>query len=80
MSIRNRCNIKDSKLSDSKIITINIVGELLTIDSEKTIFSLLRREYKSLFPSLVDKTRFNRTKRNLHLLIFKIREYIFEFM
>lgn len=34
MSIRNRRNIKDSKLSDSEIIAISIVGELLTIDSE----------------------------------------------
>ena len=36
-SIRNRRNIKDSKLSDSEIITISIFGELLTtIDSEKS--------------------------------------------
>ena len=31
ISIRNRRNIKESKLSDSEIITISIVGELLTI-------------------------------------------------
>ena len=41
ISIRNRRNIKDSKLCDSEIITISIVGELLTIDSEKAFFSLL---------------------------------------
>ena len=46
IGIRNRRNIKDSKLSDSEIITISIVGELLTIDSEKSFFSLLKREYK----------------------------------
>ena len=78
ISIRNRRNIKDSKLSDSEIITISIVGELLTIDSEKLFFSLLKREYKTLFLRLVDRTRFNRTKRNLHLVISKIREYISE--
>jgi hypothetical protein len=33
--IKERRNIKDSMLSDSEIITIGIVGELLTIDSEK---------------------------------------------
>ena len=48
MSISNRRNINDSKLSDSEIITISIVGELLTIDSEKALFSLLKREYKNL--------------------------------
>lgn len=77
-SIRNRRNIKDSKLSDSEIITISIVGELLTIDSEKSFFTLLKREYKSLFPKLGDRTRFNRTKRNLQSVISKIREYISE--
>ena len=78
MSIKNRRNIKDSKLYDSEIITISIVGELLTIDSEKSFFSLLKREYKSLFPSLGDRTRFNRTKRNLHSVISKIIEYVSE--
>ena len=75
IGIRNRRNIKDSKLSDNEIITISIVGELLTIDSEKSFFSLLKREYKELFPRLGD-----RTKRNLHLVISKIRGYISEFM
>ena len=80
MSISNRRNINDSKLSDSEIITISIVGELLTIDSEKALFSLLKREYKNLFPKLGDRTRFNRTKRNLHWVISKIRDYISSFM
>ena len=75
IGIRNKRNIKDSKLSDNEIITIRIVGELLTIDSEKSFFSLLKREYKELFPRLGD-----RTKRNLHLVISKIRGYISEFM
>ncbi len=57
ISIRNRRNIKDSKLSDSEIITISIVGELLTIDSEKAFFSLLSRDYTRLFPYLGDRTR-----------------------
>jgi len=76
IDIRNRRNIKDSKLSDSEIIAISIVGELLTIDSEKSFFGLLNREYKFLFPRLGDRTRFNRTKRNLHAVIKEIREYI----
>ncbi len=80
ITIRNRRNIKDSKLSDSEIIAISIVGELLTIDSEKAFFSLLNREYKYLFPNLGDRTRFNRTKRNLHSVIKEIREYISLYM
>ena len=44
------------------------------------VHSLLKKEYKELFPRLGDRTRFNRTKRNLHLVISKIRGYISEFM
>jgi hypothetical protein len=79
ISIKNRRNIKDSKLSDSEIITISIVGELLTIDSEKAFFSLLKREF-SLFPNLGDRSRFNRTKRNLHSVIDNIRVHLSHFM
>ena len=49
MTISNRRNIKDSELSDSEIVTISIVGELLTIDSEKALFNSLKREYKIYF-------------------------------
>lgn len=80
ITVSNRRNIKDSKLSDSEIITISIVGELLTIDSEKAFFSLLKKEYKNLFPKIGDRTRFNRTKRNLYWVISKIREHISLFM
>ena len=41
--IKERGNIKDAILSDSEIITISIVGELLTIDSEKACLGLCRR-------------------------------------
>jgi hypothetical protein len=75
IGIRNRRNIKDNKLSDSEIITISIVGELLTIDSERAFFSLLKREYKDLFPRLG-----NRTKIFLHAIIIRTREYISMFM
>lgn len=80
INVSNRRNIKESKLSDSEIITISIIGELLTIDSENAFFNLLKREYKTLFPNLGDRTRFNRTKRNLNWVISKIREYISTFM
>lgn len=40
--ISNRCNIKDSIMSDSEIITISIIGEFLTIDSEKAWFGFCK--------------------------------------
>ncbi|MDU1404073.1 MAG: IS982 family transposase, partial [Clostridium sp.] len=62
--IKNRRNISDSKLSDSEIISISIVGEAITVDSEKAWFYFVKKNFKDLFPNICDRTRFNRTKRN----------------
>ena len=74
-SIKNRRNISESKLSDSEIITISLVGEALTIDSEKAWFYFVKKNYKDLFPDICDRTRFNRTKRNLYKSILEIQKY-----
>lgn len=73
-NIVNRCNINDSILSDSEIITICIVGELLTIDSEKAWLGFCKKNMRDLFPRFCDRTRFNRTRRNLHAVIEEIRK------
>lgn len=74
-SIKNRRNISDSKLSDSEIISISIVGEAITVDSEKAWFYFVKKNFKDLFPNICDRTRFNRTKRNLYLVIKEIQKY-----
>lgn len=74
--IKERRNIKDAILSDSEIITISIVGELLTIDSEKAWFGFCRRNLRDLFPKFCDRTRFNRTRRSLHSVIDEIRKQL----
>lgn len=70
--VRERRNIKASKMSDSEIITISVVGELLTINSEKAWFNFCKKNFKDLFPRFCDRSRFNRTRRAL----FKIIELI----
>mgnify|MGYP001218780365 FL=1 len=74
--IRKRRNIKDAILCDSEIITIRIVGELLMIDSEKSWLTFVKRNFKDLFPRMYDRTRFNRTRQNLHAIIEAIRKYM----
>ena len=74
-NIKNRRNISDSKLSDSEIISISIVGEAITIDSEKAWFFFVKKIFKDLFPNIGDRTRFNRTKRNLFMVIKEIQKY-----
>ena len=70
-SIKNRRNILESKLSDSEIITISIV-EALIIDSEKAWFYFVKNNLRDLFPNICDRTRFNKTKRNLYKVILEI--------
>ena len=73
--IKSRRNILESKLSDSEIITISIVGEALTIDSEKAWFYFVKKNFQDLFPNICDRTRFNKTKRNLYKVILEIQKY-----
>jgi hypothetical protein len=73
-NIKNRRNINDSILSDSEIITISIIGELLTIDSEKAWLGFCKRNLRDLFPRMCERSRFNRTRRSLHAVIEEIRK------
>lgn len=74
--IKNRRNIETALLHDSEIITISIVGELLTIDSEKAWLGFCRRNFSDLFPHFCHRTRFNRTRRGLFQIIELIRAEI----
>jgi hypothetical protein len=62
------------KLSDSEVITMEIVGEFLGIDTDKGIYSYFKRHYTEWFPSLpeVHRTTFLRQAANL----WKVKEAI----
>jgi hypothetical protein len=55
------------KLSDSEVITIEVVGEFLGIDTDKGIYEFFRRHYGEWFPALceVHRTTFLRQAANL---------------
>ncbi len=78
--IKNRRNINTSIMSDSEIITIAIVGELMTIDSEKSWLGFCRKNLKELFPKFCNRTRFNRTRRFLFRVIELIRKKLTEIL
>ncbi len=40
------------ELSDSEVLTIEIVGEFLGIDAEKGLYTYFRRHYGEWFPAL----------------------------
>ena len=60
------------KLSDAEVITIEIVGEFLGIDTDKAIYLFFRRHYGEWFPTLgeVHRSTFARQAANL----WKIKE------
>ena len=64
-SIRERKNKARAKMSDSEIMTIALTGELMGIDSETAWYNFTKKNYSDLFPSMCDRTRYNRTKRDL---------------
>lgn len=69
--IKNRRNIDKAIMSDSEIITLSLVGELLSIDSEKSWFSFCTRNLKDLFPEFCTRTRFHRTRKSLYKVMSK---------
>lgn len=61
-------------MSDSKIITWSIYGDLLGIDSENACYSFVKRNILYLFPKICYRTRFNRTRRALLQMTKLIRQ------
>jgi hypothetical protein len=55
------------ELSDSEVLTIEIVGEFLGIDADKGLYTYFRRHYGEWFPALkrVHRTTFTRQMANL---------------
>jgi hypothetical protein len=64
------------KLSDAEVLTIEIVGEFLGIDTDKAIHLFFRRHYAEWFPALrkVHRTTFARQAANL----WKIKERLWQ--
>jgi hypothetical protein len=66
----------DPKLSDSEVITMEIVGEFLGIDTDKGIYTYFKRHYRGWFPKLaeVHRTTFTRQAANL----WKVKEKLWQ--
>jgi IS5 family transposase len=73
-SIKKRKNKETAKLSDSEILTIALTGETLGVDSETAWYSFVRKNYSELFPNMCDRTRYNRTRRDLSRVTEMLRQ------
>jgi hypothetical protein len=64
------------KLSDAEVLTIEIIGEFLGLDTDKAIHLFFRRHYAEWFPALreVHRTTFARQAANL----WKMKERLWQ--
>jgi hypothetical protein len=64
------------KLSDSEVLTIEVVGEFLGMDTDEAIFRYFREHYGEWFPALrlIHRTTFARQAANL----WKIKEHLWQ--
>jgi hypothetical protein len=54
-----------SAFSDSEVITLTLLAELLGLDEETAFLGYVRRNHLALFPQLPERTRYNRRRRQL---------------
>lgn len=63
---------RKAKMSDLQVMALAIAAESACIDSENWLYSKLRTDYRSRFPELIDRTRFNRRRRQLQERIVEL--------
>ena len=68
------------ELNDSEVLTIEITGEFLGIDTEKDLFAYFRRHYGEFFPALkeVHRTTFTRQASNLWVAKERLWQHLLE--
>ena len=61
-------------LSDSEVMTMEITGEYLGIDTDKGLWIYFKEHWLELFPKIGDRTTFTRQAANLHWVKQKLQE------
>jgi hypothetical protein len=66
------------KLSDSEVLTMEIVGEYLSIDTDKGLYAYFRNHYAEWFPALreIHRTTFSRQMANLWVAKERLWRYL----
>lgn len=68
------------KMSDCEVITLSVLCESIGIDSENYLFGKLNSDHFKDFPNLIHRSRFNRRRKRLGDLIFKLTQRISSLM
>lgn len=64
-AVKRRSQYGRIELSDSEVLTLSVMQEALSMDSEESFFRFIRRNYLYLFPHLVSRDRYNRRRTAL---------------
>lgn len=59
--------------TDSEVITLTLVAELLELDAETRFLAYVQRNHRTLFPLLPERSRYNRRRRQLIEVTNRIR-------
>jgi len=65
IEIQRRKNKDTAVMSDSEVLAIGVLGDMLGIDSENALVPFVKKNLKALFPNMCERSRFNRLRRNL---------------
>lgn len=65
-----------SKMPDIELITIAVLAESLSMDSENWLFSKLKKEYSAQFPNLIDRSNYNRRRKKLVPYLSLVGEWV----
>ena len=71
--IKHRLNWDKAIISDSEVITIAVIGEIMSFDSENAWVRYVGKNLRDLFPRMCERSRFNRLRRNLISVTNQIR-------
>ena len=67
-----------SGFTDSELLTVSVVAELVGLDAETRCLAYLRRNHPGLFPLLPERSRYNRRRRQLAEATNRLRGAIME--
>lgn len=67
----------DPKLSDSEVISMEVVGEFLGFDTDKGVWEYFSREWRNWFPNLTSRSTFARQAANIWKLKQLLQKQLF---
>ena len=68
MSYLSRRRGPQPKLCDSEVLTMEMVGEFLEIDTDKAIWNYFNDYWRDFFPNMSDRSNFSKQAANLHVV------------